>query len=157
MKKQTRGSLILFAAACIWGMAFVAQSKGMDYMHPLTFNGVRSLIGALALLCYLVVSGGLTREKRKKTDWKSTLQAGLFCGLALTLASTLQQVGVQYTTVGTAGFITTLYIIFVPMMGIFFRKKIAPVVWGAAGIAAVGMYLLCMSEEKVLSLEKEIL
>lgn len=151
MKKKAAGSsLLLFLTACIWGMAFVSQSKGMEYMHPFTFNGVRSLIGALTLLIYLLVTGRLTGEKVRSISWKRNIRAGLWCGLALTVASTLQQFGIKYTTVGKAGFITTLYIIFVPLAGVFLRRKVAGIVWVAAGMAAVGMYLLCMTESLVL-------
>ncbi len=152
MKKDTKAgpSLLLLLAAFIWGMAFVSQSKGMDYMHPLTFNGVRSLIGAFVLLIYLLVSRRLTVEKAKQIDWSLTLKAGICCGLALTIASTLQQYGIKYTTVGKAGFITTLYIIFVPIAGIFLKKKVETVVWIGAVMAATGMYLLCMTESLTL-------
>lgn len=163
---------MLLLAAFIWGLAFVSQTKGMDYMGPLTFNGVRSIIGSTVLVCYLLitrrakmagketVAGEVTDGKsigeeitvKNKIDWPLTIRAGVFCGLALTAASTAQQFGLQYTTVGKAGFITTLYIIFVPIAGIFFRKRVAAVVWGAAVIAAVGMYLLCMTESLSLGL-----
>ncbi len=148
MKKSSLGSsFLLFLTACIWGMAFVSQSKGMDYMHPFTFNGVRSLIGAFVLLIYIVISRRLAGDKRKPIDWKVTLPAGLWCGAIFTLASTLQQFGIKYTTVGKAGFITTLYIIFVPLAGIFFKRRVSKVVWFAAFMAAVGMYLICMTEQ----------
>ena len=148
MKKneQMTHSLLLVLAAFIWGMAFVSQSKGMDFMHPLTFNGVRALIGAFALLIYIGISRKIAGVNAKKIDWKVTARAGVLCGLALALASTLQQFGIKYTTVGKAGFITTLYIIFVPIAGIFFRKKVEKIVWVGAALAAVGMYLLCMQE-----------
>ena len=152
MKKNTwRNSLLLFLAACIWGMAFVSQSKGMDYMGPFTFNGVRSFIGFFVLLLYILLTGRHKELIRGEVDWKITLLAGLCCGLALTVATTLQQVGLVYTTVGKAGFITTLYIIFVPIAGIFFRKKVSVVVWVAAAMAAFGMYLLCLQESLRLS------
>ena len=150
-QKQASHSLLLLLAAVIWGMAFVSQSKGMDYMGPLTFNGVRALIGAAALLVYIVVSRRLAGENAPKICWPVTLRAGLLCGAALTIASTLQQYGIKYTTVGKAGFITTLYIIFVPIAGMFFRKRVAWLVWVGAGLAAVGMYLLCMTENLYLS------
>ncbi len=151
--QKTRNSFLLFMAACIWGMAFVSQSKGMDYMGPFTFNGARSVIGALALLCYLAVRRLFTDTKNvnnqqtdNKIDWKRSCKAGVLCGLVMAVASNLQQFGIQYTTVGKAGFITTLYIIFVPIAGLFFKKAVAGVVWVAAAMAAVGMYLLCMTE-----------
>lgn len=147
MKVNTkRNSFLLFLTACIWGLAFVSQSKGMEYMDPFTFNGVRSLIGAASLLVFLVARNKLGGTSFKKLDKKLTLKAGISCGIALTIASTLQQFGISYTTVGKAGFITTLYIIFVPIAGLLFRKKVSPLVWVAACMAAVGMYLLCMTE-----------
>ena len=134
--KTTRNSLILLLTAAIWGMAFVSQSKGMDYMHPFTFNGVRSLIGAASILVYILISRKIAGDKAAPLDWKLNVKAGLLCGIFLTIASTLQQFGIKYTSVGKAGFITTLYIIFVPMFGIFLKKKVAPVVWAAAVMAA---------------------
>lgn len=146
-RQTTRNSLLLFLTACIWGMAFVSQSKGMEFMHPFTFNGVRALIGALVILIYIVVSRKLAGAKAKPVNWKITVKAGILCGIALTIASTLQQVGIKYTSVGKAGFITTLYIIFVPIGGlIIFKRKVSPVVWCCAAMAAVGLYLLCMTE-----------
>lgn len=144
-------SFYLFLAACIWGMAFVAQSKGMEYMDPFTFNGVRCLIGAFVLLIFILVRNKISGRSLKELNWKVTGLGGLSCGLFLAFASTLQQYGIAYTTVGKAGFITTLYIIFVPIAGIFFRKKVAKIVWAAAVMAAVGMYLLCMTENFSLS------
>lgn len=142
----TRNSFLLFLTACIWGMAFVFQSKGMEYMDPLTFNGVRSLIGAVSLLVFILVRNKLTGRSLKDLDWRVTLKAGLCCGIALTIASTLQQYGIVQTSVGKAGFITTLYIIFVPIAGLLFGKRVSKIVWLAAGMAAVGMYFLCMNE-----------
>lgn len=144
--KATRNSFLLFLAACIWGLAFVFQSKGMEYMDPFTFNGVRALIGAFSLFLFVLVRNKATGRKLRDLDWKITLTAGICCGAALTAASTIQQFGIVYTSVGKAGFITTLYIIFVPIAGILFRRKVSWIVWVAAGMAAVGMYLLCMNE-----------
>lgn len=147
MKKKTaRNTFLLFLTATIWGMAFVSQSKGMEFMGPFTFNGIRSIIGTLSLLVYLGIMSGIGVKKLKEVDWKNTLKAGFWCGILLTAASTFQQYGMVYTTVGKAGFITTLYIIFVPLAGIFFKRKVGAVVWFSAFLAAVGMYLLCMTE-----------
>lgn len=151
-KPLAGNSLLLLLTAVIWGMAFVSQSKGMDYMHPFTFNGVRALIGAFVLFVYIVVSRRLAGNRAKPICWGVTLRAGLWCGLALTVASTLQQFGIKYTTVGKAGFITTLYIIFVPLAGIFFKRRVSVRVWIAAVLATVGMYLLCMTESLRLGL-----
>lgn len=148
MKKTSLfSSFLLFVTACIWGMAFVSQSKGMEFMGPLTFNGTRCLIGAAALMVYLLLTGRLIgRKKLTAQAWRRSLVAGFWCGLAFTAASTLQQLGIQYTTVGKAGFITTLYIIFVPLLGLFLRRRVDGIVWVAAVMAAAGMYLLCMTE-----------
>lgn len=146
-RQTTRNSFLLFLTAAIWGMAFVSQSKGMEFMHPLTFNGVRALIGAFVLLIYIVLARKLAGSKAPRINWKMNIRAGILCGIALTIASTLQQVGLLYTSVGKAGFITTLYIIFVPIGGLLiFRKKVSPIVWLAAVMAAFGLYLLCMTE-----------
>ena len=150
-KQSLRNSFLLFLAAAIWGMAFVSQSKGMEYMGPLTFNGVRCLIGAASLVFYIAITCKTGSRHLSKVNWKATIRAGLWCGLLLTSASTLQQFGMVYTTVGKAGFITTLYIIFVPIAGIFFRRRVGGMVWLAAALAAVGMYLLCMTESFALS------
>lgn len=122
------------------------QSKAMDFMHPLTFNGVRSLIGAFSIFVYLIITRKFLKQKTEPINWKITIKAGILCGIAMTVASTLQQYGIQYTSVGKSGFITTLYIIFVPIAGIFFHKKVPGIVWFAAVLAAVGMYLLCITE-----------
>ena len=147
MKVNTgRNCFLLFLTASIWGLAFVFQSKGMEYMDPFTFNGVRSLIGAVSLLLFVLVRNRITGRSFRQLNKKLTWKAGISCGIVLTIASSLQQFGIMYTTVGKAGFITTLYIIFVPIAGLFFRKKVSGVVWIAAGMSAIGMYLLCMTE-----------
>jgi len=97
-------------------------------------------------LIFVLVRNRVTGKKFRDLDWKITLTAGICCGAALTAASTVQQFGIVYTSVGKAGFITTLYIIFVPIAGILFRRKVSRIVWVAAGMAAVGMYLLCINE-----------
>lgn len=145
-KKTFRSSLLLFLAAAIWGVAFVSQSKGMEYMGPFTFNGVRSLLGATVLVPLILFRRKKEGPNRKPIPWKVTLIGGVCCGLALTSASTLQQYGILYTSVGKAGFITTLYIIFVPIIGIFLGRKAPWMVWAGAILASVGMYLLCMQE-----------
>lgn len=157
---QYRSSLLLFLAASIWGVAFVAQSVGMDYMGPFTFNAARSLIGGIVLLPLIGVrersrkkyGGEAEPPEKKKARRKVTLLGGCCCGLAICTASMFQQYGIQYTTVGKAGFITTLYIIIVPIMGLFFGKKVRRIVWAGAALAAAGMYLLCVNE--TLSLNK---
>lgn len=146
-KGSLKSGFLLFMAAFIWGVAFVAQSVGMDYMGPLGFNGARFLMGSAVLLPLVMVRRKQSRKEGKvPADNKITWIGGICCGLALGAAAILQQFGIMYTTVGKAGFITTLYIILVPFFGIFLRKKIPAMVWVGAVIAAFGMYLLCMSE-----------
>lgn len=147
MKKEAlRSSVLLFTAALIWGVAFVAQSVGMDYMGPLSFNGARFLMGSVVLLPLIIYR----RRKNKRAgiqpaDTKTTLLGGICCGIFLCAAALFQQYGILFTTVGKAGFITTLYIILVPVFGIFLKKRVPGKVWLGAVIAAAGLYLLCMN------------
>lgn len=150
-KRSIRSSFLLFLAAVIWGVAFVAQSVGMDYMGPATFNGARFLIGSAVLVPVIWYRDKREKADRAPEDKKKLLAGGVCCGLALCIASLLQQFGIQYTTVGKAGFITTLYIIIVPVLGVFLHKRIGVKVWIAAVIAVIGMYLLCMSGSFFLS------
>lgn len=148
MKTNSIGNgFLLLSAAFIWGIAFVAQSVGMDYLEPLSFGASRFLLGAVVLLPVIAFR---RRQNQKKgiapAGAKITWIGGICCGLALCAASTLQQIGIQYTSVGKAGFITTLYIIIVPILGIFLKKRVPGKVWPCAVLAAIGMYLLCMSE-----------
>ncbi len=151
-KFSLRSSFCLFMAAFIWGVAFVAQSVGMNYMGPYSFNGARFLMGSAVLLPMVFFRRRKRRKQKEKLpDTKITWIGGICCGLALGAAAILQQFGILYTTVGKAGFITTLYIILVPFFGIFLKKKIPKMVWAGAAIAALGMYLLCMKEGFFLS------
>lgn len=152
MKKVSFGSsILLFLAAFIWGVAFVAQRVGMDYMGPFSFNGARFLMGSGVLLPLVIIRRKMGKIKTDESiGYKNTLTGGICCGLALCAAALFQQIGIMYTTVGKAGFITTLYIIIVPIMGIFLKKRVSGKVWIGAVIAAFGMYLLCMSEKLAL-------
>ncbi len=153
-KASVKSSLLLFLAALIWGVAFVAQSVGMEYMGPLTFNGTRFLIGGLVLLPVIGFRRRTDREHgeaQEREPWQ-LVKGGICCGLLLCFASLLQQYGILYTTVGKAGFITALYIIIVPIFGIFLHQKVHMKTWIGAGVAVVGMYLLCMSESLALGL-----
>ncbi len=144
-------SLLLLLTAAIWGVAFVAQSVGMDYVGPFTFNAVRCIIGAIVLLPVIWFFNRKKQPKEsseqdQKTDRKTLLLGGISCGIALCLASNFQQLGIQYTTVGKAGFITACYIVIVPILGIFLKKKCSPFVWVAVGMALIGLYLLCITD-----------
>ncbi len=144
---KLKNSLLLLLTATIWGVAFVAQSAGMDYVGPYTFNCARNLIGGLVLLPVIPFLGRGRRERDQAApeDKRMLVIGGVCCGVALCLASNFQQFGIQYTSVGKAGFITACYIVIVPILGLFFGKKVSPLIWGAVAMAVAGLYLLCMS------------
>lgn len=157
MRKQGfLGAFSLFVAAFIWGTAFVAQDAGMDFIEPFTFQAVRSYIGGFFLLIIIYIRDSLKKLKpkfkeEKKPDNKTTFIGGICCGFVLTVAACFQQFGIKYSTVGKAGFITALYVIFVPLCSLFFKKKVRPIVFVSAFLAVVGLYLLCMVESFSLS------
>ncbi len=139
-QKPWLGSLALILAAVIWGSAFVAQRRGMEFNGPFTFNSVRCCIGAAALgLVSLIL------PRRGDTDRRSTLLCGLYCGLCLFFATNLQQLGLVDTDAGKAGFITTFYIVMVPVAGLLLGKRCARITWLAVVLAFAGLYFLCMS------------
>ena len=147
-----RQSLLLLLTATIWGVAFVSQSVGMDYVGPFTFNAARSLIGAAVLVPCIALLKKLQKkeegqeEVHKKEDKKTLIRGGICCGVILAVASSFQQFGLLYTTVGKAGFITAMYIILVPLLGIFAGKKVGLRIGISVVIAVAGLYLLCMTE-----------
>lgn len=161
---KPKNAFMLILTAFIWGTAFVAQSVGMDYVQPFTFNGVRSLIGAVALLPCILLLGkrqnvveniptgesveqsGIAEKTVTGNSNRTLIIGGILCGICLFVASSLQQMGIQYTSAGKAGFITAFYIIFVPVLGIFFHKKVGWKVWLAVVLALTGLYFLCIKE-----------
>jgi drug/metabolite transporter (DMT)-like permease len=140
--KQLRGNLLLLLTAMIWGAAFVAQSVSMDYVGAFTFLCTRSILGGVVLLPLI---GFNRRRKPEPVDRKALLQGGLACGAALFVASALQQIGIQYTTSGKAGFITAMYVVLVPLTGLFLGKSAGKRAWTSVAAALVGLYLLCFS------------
>ena len=151
--QKFKNNVMLVLTALIWGSAFVAQSVGMDYIGPFTFNSLRCFLGGIVLLPVIWVMGrkkkteqaggqGNAVNKSGKTLWIG----GLFCGLALAVASSLQQIGLVYTSAGKAGFITALYILIVPVLGLFLGRRAGGKTWAGVGLAVVGMYFLCMKE-----------
>ena len=147
---RRNANLVLMLAAAIWGFAFVAQRVGMRHLGPLTFNGIRFGLGALALTPLLILS--LRRQRLKEAGTEAAiarprnfafcLRAGLLTGFLIFGGSTLQQFGVVYTTAGKAGFITSLYVVFVPILGLLTGQPTGRWTWWGALIAAVGLYLL---------------
>lgn len=152
-RSNTMNLAMLVLTALIWGVAFVAQSVGMDYVKPFTFNAVRSIIGGIVLLpCivfldhWAVKNGEESRAPKTKENKKTLLIGGVLCGIALCAASMMQQYGISYTTVGKAGFITAMYIVLVPVLGIFLKKRVGLRVGISVCIAVAGLYLLCMTD-----------
>ena len=142
-KHRLKGNLLLLLTAVIWGSSFVSQRVGMEYIGPNTFNGLRTMLGALVLVPFILV-----REKTGKSrnsDKKALLLGGILCGLLLCTASTLQTWGMVYTTSGKSGFITAMYMIFVPIIGLFLGKKLRLFTVLGIGSGVVGMYLLTMT------------
>lgn len=160
MKGKVRNNILLMMTAFIWGSSFVAQSAGMDYIGPFTFNSVRCLMGAAVLLPVIkfldrqkktvgrIEKGKEIKENKKtrKKDRQSLLLGGCCCGVILGVASSLQQVGILYTGAGKAGFITALYILIVPVIRIFLGKKAGLKIWAGVALAVVGMYFLCITK-----------
>ncbi|WP_418665874.1 DMT family transporter [Allofournierella sp.] len=148
MKTSPKHLLLLALTALIWGGAFVAQSVGNDYLGPLTFNGVRSLIGGVVLLPLITAFGRISGNAGRQPapgEKKKLWTGGVLCGVILAVASTLQQWGLQYASVGKAGFITAMYIVLVPVLGIFIKRSPGAKVWAAVALALGGLYLLCWS------------
>lgn len=149
MKRSSTNNLLLLLTAFIWGSAFVAQSVGMGYLGPFTFNSIRSIMGGIALLPVIFVQrrkADRPGEVRSTGNRKTLIIGGLCCGMALAAASSLQQIGIMYTTAGKAGFITALYILIVPVMGMFLGKRAGIRVWIGVALAVAGMYFLCITE-----------
>ncbi len=147
MNKMTiRNSLLLLLTATIWGFSFVAQSKGMEYVGPFTFIGVRMALGCIVLIPFVLAKNASNKRRGIKIDKRALLIGGLSCGVVLFFSSSFQQYGILYTTVGKSGFITALYIVLVPIFGLFLKRKTGALVWVSAFIALVGLYLLCINE-----------
>ncbi len=150
-KGNLLGSLCLLLAAFVWGVAFVAQTEGMEYVGPFTFQGLRFIIAVIVLLPVMFVTDSIKKKQGTyvpltKEQKVYHIKAGIICGLVLTVASNVQQFGLQYTTAGKGGFITAMYILFVPLMGIFMKKRVSAKIWICVLIASVGLYFLCINE-----------
>ena len=152
--KSLAASFLLMIAAFIWGTAFVAQSKGLEQMGNFTFLCLRS---CLAVVFLTPVSFFIFKKNRKqigegehgenkKFISKRLVVGGLLCGAAVCAASATQQYGIMLSGVGKSGFLTTLYILMVPILGLLFKRKVKPVLWLCIVIATCGMYFLCVTE-----------
>ena len=135
--------------ATIWGVAFVAQSVGMEYIGPFTFNAIRCVLGGLVLIPVILVlkkKKETGAENQEKEDKKTLWTGGIACGVILCIASNLQQFGIMEASVGKSGFFTALYIVMIPVIGIFIGKRPGIKLWFCVALAVVGMYLLCMKD-----------
>jgi len=141
MNKKTKQIVLPLITALIWGCAFVAQKSGADVLGALTFTWTRYLLAALALLAFLALrakrGGGTLREA-----FSGAWTGGLVMGTLLMIASNLQQYGMNFTTAGKAGFVTALYIVIVPLLGLFLRKRVRLLVWCGVAVAVAGLYFL---------------
>lgn len=143
--KKAVSALLLLGASLIWGVSFVAQRVGMDHVGPFTFIAVRSLLASLGLAVCSFVMDRLSLGP-KGVDLKRTRKAGVILGAILFVGSNLQQIGILYTTVGKAGFITSLYIVLVPVFGLALKKRVHPAIWLCVLLAACGLYLLSVTD-----------
>lgn len=147
---QVRQSLLLFITAVIWGSGFVAQSIGMDYVSPFTFTFFRTLVGAIFLLpiiYYFFYHKKNNTSKIKQTNKKDLIIGSISCGIFLLLGESLQQFGLVSTDAGKAGFITSMYIIFVPVFSLFIGKRLNAFIIIGIVLSLVGLYLLCIKND----------
>lgn len=141
---------MLLITSLIWGTAFVAQSEGMNYVEPFTYNAMRTLLGGVVLIPVIILFRFLDkRNGKEKTSCslKNTVTGGICCGIVLFIASSFQQSGIAQTTAGKAGFVTALYIVIVPLIGIFLHKKMPLRMWLFIAIALAGFWLLCIKQD----------
>ena len=143
---KLKGNLLLLLTAFIWGTSFIAQSKGVEEITPLAFNGIRSILGVVVLLPVIAFLDFGKRKNKKQVQKidKTLIAGGIVCGIFLCLASTLQTAGMVYTSPGKSGFITALYMVIVPIAGFFMGKKTRPVIILSVLIAVIGLYLMCI-------------
>ena len=145
-----KSDALLLTTAIIWGFAFVAQRVGMDYVGPFTFNGIRFAVGSLSLVPLVLISREQPASSRQilpNPGPKTIFFGGAALGLALFSGASLQQIGLVYTTAGKAGFITGLYVIIVPILGLFWKQQPKIGTWIGAILAAIGLYFLSVTEQ----------
>ncbi|MDF2876434.1 MAG: carboxylate/amino acid/amine transporter, partial [Sporomusa sp.] len=140
-----KSNLLLLLAAAIWGLAFVAQRVGMEHIGPFAFNGIRFALGSLSLLP-LIFHYRHKPQRVPGSGSKEAVRAGILAGLILFAGASLQQIGLIYTTAGKAAFITCLYIVLVPILGIFLKHYVSITTWLSSMLALAGLYLLCVKE-----------
>lgn len=143
MGKELKASIMLFITSIIWGLAFVAQAQGMEHIGPFTFTAARSLVAIIFLyLTYVFFNKTSKSYREQKFDMKRTIRGGVLCGLVFTFGINFQQIGLVYTTAGKASFLTALYIVFIPIIGLFYGKKINRKLQLCIVLAMIGTYLM---------------
>ena len=142
--RKARGNFLLLLTAMIWGSSFVAQSAGADLISPAFFNGTRMLLGSLLLSPLAVYR---MRRYVPASSRRTLLLGGACCGVLMFTGSYMQQTGIAYTTAGKAGFLTAIYVVLVPVLGIFLKKKPRPILWVSVALACVGLYFLCFTDK----------
>lgn len=148
---KCRSNMLLLLAAAIWGFAFVAQRVGMEFIGPFSFNGLRFALGAVSLLPLILYGRNNTRAEHANVAAQSSWRIGLLAGIILFIAASLQQIGLIYTTAGKSAFITCLYIVLVPLAGIFLKQRIMLSTWLGSILAVIGLYFLCVKESFAIS------
>lgn len=153
MKNRLQGSLLLLFTTVIWGSSFVAQSVGMDHVEPFTFQAIRCGLAVIGLLPIIWLVDRTKKDGKTFVSRfmdRTLLKAGLFCGIPLFFAINLQQIGIVYTDSGKAAFITAMYIVFVPILGLLLKRKPSPMVPVSVGLAVIGLYFLsCMGVTEI--------
>ena len=151
-KKAVTGNIFLLLAAALWGLAFVAQSDGMNYLGPFAFTSARSFLGSAAMIPVCIFTMGKKKKTLSEKEYGNTVRATvkteLICGIVAFFAVGSQQIGLQYTSAGKSGFITAMYIVLVPVLGgIFLKNKTGASSWTGVILAVCGLYLLCVKED----------
>ena len=146
-RQKLKGNLLLLLTSIVWGISFIAQSKGVELISPMAFNGIRTMLGAVVLVPVILC---LDFGRKKKNTYppqniKMLALGGIICGTLLCIATTLQTAGMIYTSPGKSGFITALYMVIVPIIGLFMGKKTRPIIWISVLIAICGLYMMCIS------------
>lgn len=144
--KRLRANFLLLLTAAIWGFAFTAQRVGSQYVGAFTFNGIRFALGGISLIPLIIYFNKKNKSNNIKQAAGKTILPGILVGMLLFSGSTLQQIGLIYTTAGKAGFLTGLYIVLVPVIGIFLKHKIEKTAWVGVVLAVAGLYLLSINE-----------
>ncbi|MGE5676669.1 MAG: DMT family transporter [Pseudomonadota bacterium] len=147
-RQELKSNLLLLMTAAIWGFAFVAQRVGAQYLGAFTFGGIRFALGSVSLLPLLFYFRNKpSQEASENDDLRTTLKSGMIAGSILFAAAALQQIGLAYTTAGKAAFITGLYIVLVPLLGVFLKQRIKISTWAGVALAVIGLYFLTVNED----------